>query len=93
MIDNSSTLSSLETRLPVTPLGRGVALVRVTDLPTVMMKEGEGERRMEAGTTGIERFYQLATNGKFLPMQCTGWRRSYHRCSAYKTPQNLGENA
>ena len=57
MVENSSTLSSFETRLPVTPLGRGVALVRVTDPPTVMMKEGEGEGRMEAGDTGIERFY------------------------------------
>ena len=35
--------------LPVTPLGRGLALVRVTDSPAVMMKEDEGE-----GAGGIE---------------------------------------
>ena len=48
-----STLSSLETILPVTPLGRGVALVRVTDPPTAMMMEDEGEGRMEADSADI----------------------------------------
>ena len=52
-VENCSTLSSFETRLPVTPLGRGVALVRVTDPPTAVVMEGVGERRMEAGSTEI----------------------------------------
>ena len=39
------------TELPVTPLGRGVALVRVTDPPTAMAMEDEGEGRMEAADT------------------------------------------
>ena len=43
----------METILPVNPLGRGVALVRVTHLPTVMMKEDEGEGRMEADSADI----------------------------------------
>ena len=52
-VENCSALSSFETRLPVTPLGRGVALVRVTDPPTAMMMEDDGERRMEADSTDI----------------------------------------
>ena len=48
-----STPSFFETRLPVTPLGRGVALVRVTDPPTAMVMEDEGRTRMEADSADI----------------------------------------
>ena len=41
------------TRLPVTPLGRRVVVVRVTDPPTVMVMKDEGERRMEVDSTDI----------------------------------------
>ena len=41
------------TRLPVTPLGRRVAVVRVTDPPTVMVMKDEGEKRMEVDSTDI----------------------------------------
>ena len=40
-------------RLPVTALGRGVALVRVTDPPIAMVMEDEGEGRMGADSTEI----------------------------------------
>ena len=46
-------VSSLETILPVTPLGRGVALVRVIDPPTTMVMEDGGEGRMEANSADI----------------------------------------
>ena len=51
--DNCSTVSSLEMRLPVTSLGRGVALVKVTDPPTAIVMEDEVERRMEVDSTDI----------------------------------------
>ena len=46
-------VSSLETLLSVIPLGRGVALVRVTDPPTVMMMEDGEEGRMEENSADI----------------------------------------
>ena len=52
IIQNSLFMKNY-TRLPVTPLGRRVAVVRVTDPPTVMVMKDEGERRMEVDSTDI----------------------------------------
>ena len=53
MMDYFLDLSSFGTGLPVTPLGRGVALVRVTDPPTAMTKEDEEQGRMAEGSSEI----------------------------------------
>ena len=52
-VENCSALSSFETRLPVTSLGRGVGLVRVRDPPTAMVMEDDVERKMEADSSDI----------------------------------------